>query len=372
MANPAPAEGRTIFTIQKDAFATALAAVANIIEAKTTIPVLSNLLIETTGPGGIRITGTDLDTTVTRDAEAKVESGGFVCINAKKLYEIVKTLPEGDVTIEREKNNWAKLKCGKAKFRFAGVDRDQFPELPKQASTPIMLSGDTLRRMINLTMFAITNEQSRFTLSGAKAEIADGKFRMITTDGHRLSFVETAIDTDQTVDALIPKKGLNAVLKLDADEINFGVDDRHIYFATGVQTISTRRLSGQFPNYEMVLPKDNDQKAIVATTDLKAVIRRAWLMADERHRSIRLNFSPGEISVTAQSSEDGESEETLAADFAGEAITMGFNWHYVADVLGVIDAAKSTVIKFRDANSQTEFCVDGDEEFRYVVMPLRV
>jgi len=178
------------------------------------------------------------------------------------------------------------MKAGRASFRLAGVSREQYPELPIFKSAPMKLSSDIFNYFIHNTAFAITNEQSRFTLSGAKFMIADGKARMVTTDGHRLAFIEKAIDDagDTTMDVLIPKKALTELVKISRDsdgEIQFGEDQNHIYFQTGGRLLITRKLSGNFPNYEMVMPKDNDKTVVFDLTEMKNAVRRISLMADE-------------------------------------------------------------------------------------------
>ena len=402
------------FTIKQSVLKEELGFIQGVVERKTTIPVLSNLLIESIGEKEIRIIGTDLDVTIRCDAEAEIKTSGAMCIQARKLFDIVRALPAGaDVHFKKEENEWVVLKCGNARFRLAGVNREQFPEIPQFKSTPLRMPAETFAYFIQNTAFAITNEQSRFTLSGAKFIIADSKARMITTDGHRLAFVEKMVDTDGSMDALVPKKALLELVKLarggDSD-ISFGEDPNHIFFETEGRLLITRKLSGSFPNYEMVMPKDHDHEAVFDLDDMRSAVRRVSLMADERNRSIRLTVREGEIEVTAQSSEEGEGTEVVPADYKGDAMTLGFNWQYLQEFLNNVGAneivaaesvpeaaadseASSTKetdgdkvrvretaaplrisFEFKDPNAQTQMRIAGDTsyDYKYIVMPLRI
>lgn len=404
------------FTIKQSVLKEELSFIQGVVERKTTIPVLSNLLIESIGENEIRIVGTDLDVTIRCDAEAEIKTPGSICIQARKLFDIVRALPAGaDAHFKKEENEWVTLKCGKARFRLAGVNREQFPEIPQFKSTPLHLAAETFAYFIQNTAFAITNEQSRFTLSGAKFIIGDGKARMITTDGHRLAFVEREVETDGTMDTLIPKKALLELVKLargGSEDISFGEDPNHIFFQTDGRLLITRKLSGNFPNYEMVMPKDNDHAATFDLEEMRSAVRRVSLMSDERNRSIRLTVREDEVEITAQSSEEGDGDEIVPCEYKGEEMTLGFNWQYLQEFLNNVGAneivaadgtrvsagdeepgsgsSKETdgdkvrvretaapiriSFEFKDPNAQTQMRIAGDTsyDYRYIVMPLRI
>lgn len=306
------------FSIKQSVLKEELGYIQGVVERKSTIPVLSNILIESLGEGSIRIVGTDLDVTIRCDAEADIKTPGSMCVQARKLFDIVRTLDGGDVHFKKEENEWVKMKAGRASFRLAGVNREQYPEIPIFKSAPMKLSAEIFNYFIQNTAFAITNEQSRFTLSGAKFMLGDGLARMVTTDGHRLAYIERAVDSGETqMDALIPKKALLELVKISRDsggDVQFGEDQNHIYFETDGRLLITRKLSGNFPNYEMVMPKDNDKKVVFDLSEMKSAVRRIALMADERNRSIRMTIRNGEVEVTAQSSEEGEGSEVVPAE----------------------------------------------------------
>lgn len=394
------------FKIKQSVLKEELGFIQGVVERKTTIPVLSNILIESIGENEIRIVGTDLDCTIRCDAEADIVKSGAICIQARKLFDIVRALDSGDVHFKKEENEWVTLKCGRANFRLAGVARDQFPEIPQFKSTPMKLAAETFSYFIRNTAFAITNEQSRFTLSGAKFILGEGTAKMITTDGHRLAYVERAIDNKEAVmDTLIPKKALLELVKISRGDgdVSFGEDPNHIYFETEGRLLITRKLSGQFPNYEMVMPKDNDHSATFDLDEMRSAVRRMSLIADERNRSIRLTVREGEIEVTAQSSEEGEGREIVQADYKGDEIQLGFNWQYLFEFLnnaatgdlemaadGSTEATNETdgdkvrvregraplriTFDFKDANAQTQMSIAGETtyDYKYIVMPLRI
>ncbi len=393
------------FVIKQNVLKDELGFVQGIVEKKSTIPVLSNILIESIGENTIRFIGTDLDVTIRCEAEAEIKKGGSMCIQARKLFDIVRLLPDADVHFTKDENEWVKLNCGKSNFRLAGVNREQFPEVPSFKSAPMKLSAEIFNHFIQNTAFAITNEQSRFTLSGAKFMV-DGKMaRMVTTDGHRLAFVEKQLtgNADKgTIDTLIPKKALMELTKIARDangEVSFGEDENHIYFEVGGRLLITRKLSGSFPNYEMVIPKDNDKIAVFDAEEMKNAIRRVSLMADERTRSVRLTIKPNEIEIGAQSSEEGEAEEKVAADYNGEEVNIGFNSQYLQEFLNIVGSSEietgeateketdgETVrvkennsrlriaFEFKDGNAQTQLNIAGEKnyDYKYIVMPLRI
>lgn len=397
------------FVIRQSALKEVLGFVQGVVERKSTIPVLSNILIESLGENSIRIVGTDLDVTVRCDALAEIKKAGAMCVQARKLFDLSRLLSGDDVTFKKLENEWVSVTSGRGKFRLAGVNREQFPEIPIFKSAPLKLPADIFSYFIRHTAFAITNEQSRFTLSGAKFILADGKARMVTTDGHRLAFIERATDTpsDAKMDALIPKKALLELVKISGEsgeDVSFGEDQNHIYFELEGRLLITRKLSGNFPNYEMVMPKDNDKTAVFDLDDVKGAVRRVALMADERNRSIRLTMRAGEVELTAQSSEEGEGVEVVPADYSGEEVTLGFNWQYLQDFLNVVSAVQTgesepaavesaeketdgdkvrvkesavptrISFEFKDANAGTQLRIAGESsyDYRYVVMPLRI
>src|SRR5215510_4273437 len=368
------------FVIGRNVLQKELAFVQGIVERKNTIPVLANILIESAGEDSIRISGTDLDVTIRCDADAdEVKNPGAICVPARKLFEIARLLPDAPVSFKKEDNDWVTVKCDRAKFKLVGVAKDAFPEVPSFKSAPTKIPAEILKTFIDRTIFAITQEESRYTLSGAKFILDKSGAKMVTTDGHRLAYVErkqvTKNGTD-LIDTLIPRKTLAELTKLTAGydgEISLGMDENHIYFEVGPRLLISRMLYGQFPNYELVMPKNNDKAIEFNSSLLNLAIRRVALMADERSHAIRFRLEPEQLVISSQNAEEGEANETLATDYTGDVTEIGFNAQYLQEFLNVIGDAK-VAFEFKDGNSQAQLhpSENGDYDYKYVVMPMRI
>ena len=369
------------FVIARGALQKELSFVQGVVERKNTIPVLANILIESAGENAIRISGTDLDVTIRCDADAEsIKAQGAICVQARKLFDIARLLPDAPVSFKREENDWVTVECDRSKFRLPGISKDTFPELPGFKSTPLKLPASLLKSLIDRTIFAITQEEGRYTLSGAKLELDNNGVKMVTTDGHRLAFAavkEGATDgSNADIDVLIPRKTLAELTKLTSDfdgDINFGSDENHVYFQIGSRLLISRMLSGQFPNYEMVMPKNNDRAATFDTTALSQAVRRVALMADDRSHAIRFHLSKEQLLISAQNSEEGEARETVESDYNGEDTDIGFNAQYLQDFLNVVGSEKVT-FEFKDGNSQAQLrpTSDNTADYKYIIMPMRL
>lgn len=368
------------FSIGKTALQKELGFVQGIVERKNTIPVLSNILIESVGENTIRFIGTDLDITLRCETEAEIKTPGSMCVGARKLFEIARVLPDAPVKFRKEENNWATVTCERSNFRIAGVERESFPEVPSFKTAPVRLSAEVFKTFIDRTIFAITLEESRYTLSGAKFMLNKSGATMVTTDGHRLAFIERkdlgVTAPKEGLDVLIPRKTLAELTKLmsaSEGEVGLGADENHIYFEVGPRLLISRTLAGQFPNYEMVMPKGNDRKAEFDSVLLGQAVRRVALMADDRSHTIRLHLTAGGLHISSQTAEEGEARESVATDYAGDETEIGFNAAYLQDFLGVVGSG-SVFFEFKDGNSQAQLrpATDDGYDYRYVVMPMRL
>ena len=368
------------FVVSKQNLQKELSFVQGVVEKKNTIPVLSNILLESVGENSIRITGTDLDVTIRCDMDAEeITSPGSMCVQARKLFEIARLLPDAPVSFKKEDNDWVTVKCDRARFKMVGVARDAFPEVPTFKSAPTKIQASVLKTFIDRTIFAITQEESRYTLSGAKFVLDETGAKMVTTDGHRLAYVEkkgVTNGTTQSIDTLIPRKTLAELTKLTTgfdEEISLGMDENHIYFEVGPRLLISRMLYGQFPNYEMVMPKNNDKSVEFNSSLLNLAIRRVALMADERSHAIRFHLEPNQLVISSQNAEEGEANETLQTEYSGEETDIGFNAQYLQEFLNVIGDAK-VAFDFKDGNSQAQLkpSENGDYDYKYIVMPMRI
>jgi DNA polymerase-3 subunit beta len=313
------------------------------------------------------------------DAE-DIKSPGAICVQARKLFEIARLLPDAPVSFTKEDNEWVTVKCDRARFKLVGVARDAFPEVPSFKSAPTKIPAAVLKTFIDRTIFAITQEESRYTLSGAKFVLDDASAKMVTTDGHRLAYVErknvATNGSTQSIDTLIPRKTLAELTKLTGGsdgDISLGMDENHIYFEIGTRLLISRMLYGQFPNYEMVMPKNNDKSVEFESGQLNLAIRRVALMADERSHAIRFHLEPNQLVISSQNAEEGEANETLQTEYAGVETDIGFNAQYLQEFLNVIGDAK-IAFEFKDGNSQAQLqpSEKAEYDYKYIVMPMRI
>jgi len=350
--------------------------IQGVVEKKSTIPILSNLLLEAKG-GGLSIKGTDLDVSISTWCDAEIAKEGSVCIQAKKLFEIVRALPDAEIEIKRGENDQISIVCERSRFKMPGHAKDNFPEIKEFGGPYVDLPGDLLRTFISRTVFAITNEESRYALNGAKFELSENNVRMVATDGHRLSFIEKQAEFGKSkLDVLIPKKTLSELARLSAesdDAVEIGYDENHLFFRVGKRFLSSRTLSGQFPNYDLVLPKENNHKITIESNRVSAAIKRVALMADERSHAIKFDISEGQINITSQAAEIGEAGEVLSVEYAGPQIAVGFNAQYLLDFFSVVQDGEIN-LEFKDGNSQAQIrsSNDLDYNFRYIIMPMRL
>jgi len=264
---------------------------------------------------------------------------------------------------------------------MARANYPQVPEFPTVAVTSI--SVPALRTLIARTVFAISNEESRYTLNGALLIIKAESLSMVATDGHRLSFVEKPNETLEGISGerrvLIPRKALQELQLLlaatEAEKIEFADDEHTLFFHVGHRTLSSRKLSGQFPNFEAVMPRDNSKFAVVRSSELSAAIQRVAQFADERSGAIRLRLESNELKISANSTESGESEDTIDTPYAGESISVGFNSVYILDFLKALDNEGEVRLEFKDSQSAGQMCPedpDAEYRYRYVLMPMRI
>lgn len=370
------------FSVSKSDLVRELGLTQGVVEKKTTIPILSNILVETAGDK-VWLTATDLELGIRCACAARVKKEGAGTIPARRLLDYVRLLPDADVQIKLQENHWASLECGRSKTKIAGMSRESFPELPEMPEVLAKLPLGTLAQMIARTIFAISAEESRFTLNGALLIIRDSGLVMVATDGHRLAMVERRIELPdmegkQQFRALLPKKAMSELLKLASDEgdkeIEFAGSDNHLFFRIGDRLLLSRKLTGNFPDYERVLPKEHPHSIVLEREELKASIERVSQFADERSRAIRMQVHDNEAKVHSSVSETGESEEVIPVDFSGPDTEIGFNSQYLLEFLRAADC-KEIGFFFKDSNSAGELRLHGgaeDTTYRYVVMPMRI
>ncbi len=389
------------FSVAKADLLKELSFLNNVVEKKTTIPILSNILLSGeagSAPAGnvLTLAGTDLDATLKTSCPAAIRHSGTALLPARRLFDIVRNLPDADIHFKSDGSGNMVITCERSRFRLFSPAPEGYPALPEIPALPLSVSSGILRTMIPRVLFATSQEESRYQLNGVQMVVdsaaADASqaalLRMVATDGHRLALIERPgcvrlegggipVEKGKTrISFLIPKKTMAEIVRLAADttatEITFGQDDRHVFFQVGGRTFASRLLAGQFPNYEGVMPKSNDKIIVFETDLLVAALKRVGVVADETTHAVKLHATEGRVEITSQSPESGEAVETLSVDYPGPSMTITFNVGYLMDFLAVAHSTQ-TRFEFKDEITQIQLRpVDGDGyDYRYVVMPMR-
>lgn len=352
-----------------------------VVEKKTTIPILSNLLVEFEG-SSLRISATDLELGLRCGCAAKVKKDGAGTIPAKRLLEIVRSLPDSEVRFKILENHWVQVTCERASFKLVGMAKDNFPVLPVVPKALASIPAGVLSELIQKTIFAISSEESRYTLNGALLLLKPETVSMVATDGHRLALVEKDSKIpglSNELRVLIPRKAMGELLKLVAEaeedaQVDFSKDESHLFFSVGERVLISRMLTGQFPNYEAVLPRENKRTVELDRDMLAAAVRRVALLADERSRAIRVQVEKDKLEISSTSGEYGEAHETLDAVYSGDALHIGFNYQYLLDFLEVLGAGGKIRLELKDEQSAGQLRPGAEDSlrYRYVIMPMRI
>ena len=356
-----------------------------VVEKRSTIPILSNVLLKA-ADDKLQIAATDLDVTILSACDARVTTPGGVTIEARRLFDIVRSLPDDDVHITMQENNSLLVESGTAKFRLLGLPAEDYPTLPTvDVTEAYTVSLDELKTMVGKVRFAITHEETRFQLNGALMKVQPNKIEMVATDGHRMALInfpkgsngKVKKGTDLTI--LIPRKALDEILRLEGTEdgtVRFGVSENQLFFEAGERRLMARLIDVNFPNYMEVISRDNDRHVMVDRERLLSTIRRISLVANERTRAVRFDFAPGKLTVSSTNPELGDARETVPIDYAGNPFFVGLNAAYVTDFLSAVDTPQVS-LDLKDENSQ---CIgkpatnteDLAYDYLYVVMPMRL
>lgn len=355
-----------------------------VVEKRSTIPILSNVLLKA-ADGRLQIAATDLDVTILSSCAARITTPGGVTIEAKRFFDVVRSLPDDDVHMVMEENNSMQIESGTAKFRLLGLPAEDYPTLPSvNMNEGYAIALDELKTMVGKVKFAITHEETRFQLNGALLKVQPGKLEMVATDGHRMALINFpqaggGKKKGSELTILVPRKALDEILRLeggDGGTVRFGVSDNQLFFEAGDRRLLARMIDVNFPNYMEVISRDNDRRVMVDRERLLSTIRRISLVANERTRAVRFDFSPGKLTVSSTNPELGDARETLPIDYAGNPFFVGLNAAYVTDFLSAVDTP-TVSLDLKDENSQ---CIgrpapaadDLAYDYLYVVMPMRL
>lgn len=375
------------FSVQKSILLQELLLLQGAVERKTTMPILANILAEATPEGRLQLAATDLDIALTTSCAATVKKSGACALPARRLLEYVKLLPEAELSVKRLENHWVQIRCGRANTRLVGMSKENFPEMAVfPAAGVVRMPMAALSEMISKTIFAIANEESRYTLNGALMVLKPSALCLVATDGHRLAHVvqePLALEgVSGEMKALVPKKAMGELQSLMARApvdatLEFAQDDTHLFFRLpseggAPRTLAVRKLTGQFPNYEAVLPKAQMQSLPLRREEFQASIKRVAQFADERSHAIRVRVEANKV-VLAVASDAGESEEEIDTTYDGAPVMIGFNSQYLEQFLDAV-GSDEVLLEFKDESSAGQLRPSSNDngQYRYVIMPMRI
>lgn len=355
--------------LKRNDFLGELIPMQGIVERKTTIPVLSHLLLtardsaDAAGGSALHLAATDLDVSLTSRCDAEIKEGGAIAVQAKKLIEIIRSLSAGEVLLALEEPRVLSIRAGTSRFKIHGLAADDFPTLPVMsadaAADPaqrVEIPFADFRRMVAKVLFAVSAEESRFQLNGALFKLKDGALEIVATDGHRLALVEKRQpglrDGGGEESVLVPRKALQELQRLEGEgSLEFRRGEHHLSFRLGRRELICRILEGTFPDYERVIAKDNDKKVLFDRKTLAEAVQRAALMTSDRARAVRLQFSPGQLVISAVNADLGEAVEEVACEYDGPEFRLGINPDYLSQFLAAVDTDRIR-LELKDENTQ--------------------
>jgi DNA polymerase-3 subunit beta len=382
------------FDIDKREFLKGLSLMQSVAGRKTTLPILSHILMQWE-KNSLCLTGTDLETGIREELSATILQEGKASVSAKKLYEIVRELPDETIHIQKKENHWITLQCGKSVFNIAGLDPDEFPSLPSyQDGYFSKISTHLMREMIEKTVFAASNEESRYHLNGVlfiqkKQDIGPSGtgqggqeiLRMVATDGHRLSLIDRESPTIRGIEKgiIMPKKGVLEIKKIMGDrdgeeEMEIYFDQTHGFFKMGKSLMVIRLIDGEFPEYEQVIPKGNDKKLVMGKERIYGCLRRVSTMASERVEGVKLSLKKNSVELSSYHQDFGDAKEEVDLVYEGPPIEIGFNARYLIEALNVIDS-EEVIMELKDEGNpgiiKPVSSIEPSNQF-CIIMPMRI
>lgn len=370
--------------IARDELLTGLQRVQGIVEKRNTMPVLSNILLETK-QDGIELVATDLEIGFRGHYKADVQQAGSVSLSARKLYELLKEVADGDVTLTTQENNWVQIQTGRSQFKIVGMAASEFPALPTiEREGRVAIPGSGLSSLIRKTLFAVGDNDARYILNGLLITLhsSDKKvtMKLVGTDGHRLAVAESDVtqsagtDLPKEIKAIIPRKAAQEIRRLLEEEEGeplLGFTKNLVTFQKSRLFLTSRVMEGTYPNYQQVIPKESAKKAVIERTALESALRRVAVLSKDKTNAVKVILQNGSITLHTSNPDVGEATEDLPAQYRGESLTTGFNARYLLDALAVMDGDSVNL----EISSPLSPCVlksDGDPGFLCVVMPMKI
>jgi DNA polymerase III subunit beta len=350
----------------------------SIVERRNTMPILANALIDAQ-KGKIQLAATDLEVGVRGEVDGEIVKAGTLTVNAKKLYEIVREIPNEQIQLKRLENDWVEIRSGKSIFKIVGMDAREFPQFPGfDAKGQVTVPANIIRGMIERTIFAVSTDETRYSLNGVFVEeTSGGTVRMVSTDGHRLAFEEQTLGAlGLSKGVILPRKGLGELKKLlengDEGVITIGFRENMALVSKDKVDLFMRLIDGDFPDYTKVIPKGNPNLAKIDHGELLQALRRVSILSSERYKGVKMEFSDNSISISANNPDLGEALEEIDAEYKGAPISIGFNARYILDVLGVLGSDGEISIELKDELSPSVIRRSDSAGYLYVLMPMRL
>jgi DNA polymerase-3 subunit beta len=371
-------------SIAKSDLQRGLMRIQSVVERRNTMPILANVLLRAEkqrDTSTLELAATDLEVGIRSAHAADISKPGSLTVAAKKLFEIVRELPEEAVHLQGAADGYLDLQCARSRFHLSGTTADEYPALAEVSPAhTLRLPAVVLAQMIERTLYAASADETRYNLNGVFLEYQPEfeKLRMVATDGHRLAYCDRPISSDISGignGVIIPRKALAELKKLvdedDADEIEIGFDGNNSLVRSGNVVLIMRLIEGEFPNYRQVIPRDPSRRVVLAAEPLSRAIRRVALLSAEHSRAIKIEFKPGQLTLTSSNPDLGEAREEIELDYAGEEVTIAFNARYLLDATAS-SGAKEFEFAFQDGLSPAQLIPTGDPDTLAVVMPMRL
>ncbi len=369
--------------IARDELLTGLQRVQGIVEKRNTMPVLSNILLETK-QDGVGLVATDLEIGIRGHYKAEVLQAGSVTLSARKLYEILKEVADGEVTFTTQENNWVQIQAGRSQFKIVGMAASEFPALPTiEREGRVAIPGSGLSSLLRKTLFAVGDNDARYILNGLLITLHSSEkkvtMKLVGTDGHRLAIAESELahagtDLPKEVKAIIPRKAaqeMRRLLEEEEGEPLLGFTKNLVTFQKSGLYLTSRVMEGTYPNYQQVIPKESAKKAVIERAAMEGALRRVAVLSKDKTNAVKLMLQAGTLTLHTSNPDLGEATEEVPAQYRGESLTTGFNARYILDALAVMDGESVTM----EINTPLSPCLmksDGDPGFLCVVMPMKI
>lgn len=363
------------FSATKNNIINELGLLQGIVEKRTTMPILSNVLVKA-GKGSVELMGTDLEVGLKTSFEAEVRQEGKAAVNGKKLFEFIKLLPDDQNVEFVKKEEHLVVRSGESEIKVLTAPEEDFPAIQDSSfERGISWNVSEFKEMIDCVLYAITQEQ-RYYLNGALLAIKNNQLELVSTDGHRLSYTRRELEdlkVEKEINQIISKKTLNELKKLDDERVEFDFDDNSLFFRVKNRVLISRVIESKFPNYQAVMPRDNPNILNVEKEALVTAIKRVSILSSEKSRGIKFNLKPGELKLFSSNPEFGEARDKLTVDYQGKELEIGFNSQYLLDFLGTVNSDR-VIFEIKDENSAVLIKPEAESRgvYLYVLMPMKI